>query len=149
VSLSKTARFRILARDNFTCRYCGRFAPNVELEVDHIVPQALGGDDDPDNLVTACHDCNNGKRADLLPSRRRPSVAHPDACHECHRQGDPLRSYAAYREEWTSEAGYRAWYRCDVDHQWSTGWEKNLRIPADMLATEIAAFNSLYPEVAA
>lgn len=57
----RRARFAILARDNFTCRYCGRKAPNVELVVDHVVPIAAGGTNDDDNLVAACVDCNAGK----------------------------------------------------------------------------------------
>lgn len=55
------ARFDILARDNYTCRYCGRQAPSVVLHVDHVIPVVKGGTDDPDNLVTACYDCNEGK----------------------------------------------------------------------------------------
>jgi hypothetical protein len=54
-------RFSVLARDNYTCRYCGRSAPEVTLHVDHIIPVAEGGTDEPANLVTACADCNEGK----------------------------------------------------------------------------------------
>ncbi len=36
-------RFDILRRDKFTCQYCGRSAPDVELHVDHIIPRAKGG----------------------------------------------------------------------------------------------------------
>lgn len=60
--LSRRLRFEVLARDHFTCRYCGRSAPNVPLEVDHILPVAEGGTSTRDNLLTACHDCNSGKR---------------------------------------------------------------------------------------
>lgn len=38
-------------------------APDVKLHVDHVTPVALGGTDDPSNLVTACADCNGGKSA--------------------------------------------------------------------------------------
>jgi hypothetical protein len=31
------------------------------LQVDHVLAQALGGTDDPTNLVAACEDCNSGK----------------------------------------------------------------------------------------
>lgn len=61
MSVSRRRRWLVLERDGFTCRYCGRSAPNVELEVDHVHPVAAGGSDDPDNLVTACYDCNRGK----------------------------------------------------------------------------------------
>lgn len=59
--MNKKLRFEIFKRDNFTCQYCGRQTPNVVLEVDHIIPRAEGGTDDPNNLITACFDCNRGK----------------------------------------------------------------------------------------
>lgn len=62
--LSAKKRFRILNRDGFTCRYCGQAAPSVVLHVDHITPVCNGGDDDDDNLVAACEDCNAGKSSD-------------------------------------------------------------------------------------
>ena len=43
------------------CQYCGQSAPDVVLEVDHIVPVAEGGDNDIMNLITSCRDCNRGK----------------------------------------------------------------------------------------
>lgn len=68
-SLSKKLRFSILHRDNFTCRYCGRKPPAVELHVDHIIAVAKGGLNDPANLTTACTECNFGKRdGDWFPS---------------------------------------------------------------------------------
>ena len=54
-------RFQILARDNFTCQYCGRGAPDVMLEVDHKIPVSEGGTNESDNLITACAACNRGK----------------------------------------------------------------------------------------
>jgi hypothetical protein len=64
--ISPKLRFEILNRDRFTCRYCGQSAPNVDLEVDHIHPVALGGSNDRENLQTACRTCNSGKRATPL-----------------------------------------------------------------------------------
>lgn len=61
MSVSKRLRFEILRRDSHTCHYCGRSAPEVKLSVDHVVPEALGGTDDPSNLRAACYDCNGGK----------------------------------------------------------------------------------------
>lgn len=54
-------RFAVLESAGFTCRYCGAMAPAVRLVVDHVVPVADGGSDDPDNLVAACVECNAGK----------------------------------------------------------------------------------------
>ncbi len=60
-SLSKKIRFEVFKRDKFTCQYCGKVAPNVVLEVDHIKPVAIGGLNDILNLITSCNDCNGGK----------------------------------------------------------------------------------------
>jgi hypothetical protein len=61
LAVSKRLRFEILRRDNHTCRYCGGAAPEVRLRVDHVVPEALGGQTVPENLVAACEPCNAGK----------------------------------------------------------------------------------------
>ena len=59
-------RFEIFKRDDFKCVYCGRGAKEVVLEIDHVNPCALGGNSNIENLVTACKDCNIGKRDFLL-----------------------------------------------------------------------------------
>lgn len=61
MAISRRLRFEILRRDGYTCRYCGAKAPDVQLEVDHVIAATLGGSDEPANLVTACEDCNRGK----------------------------------------------------------------------------------------
>lgn len=61
MAVSRRLRYEILRRDEHTCRYCGGKAPDVALQVDHVVPTTLGGSDDPSNLVAACRDCNAGK----------------------------------------------------------------------------------------
>lgn len=63
MAISKRLRFEIFRRDNHACRYCGATAPEAKLTVDHVTPTALGGGDEPANLVTACSDCNSGKSA--------------------------------------------------------------------------------------
>lgn len=60
-SLSNKTRFEIFKRDNFTCQYCGKSAPEVVLNVDHIEPVSKGGSNDISNLITSCFECNNGK----------------------------------------------------------------------------------------
>lgn len=66
MALSKKIRFEVFKRDDFTCMYCGRKTPDVVLEIDHIIPRAEGGDDDIQNLVTSCFECNRGKGATPL-----------------------------------------------------------------------------------
>jgi hypothetical protein len=60
-SISKSMRFEIFKRDEFKCQYCGSFAPDVILEIDHILPVCEGGKNEMINLVTSCFDCNRGK----------------------------------------------------------------------------------------
>lgn len=54
-------RYKILERDNYTCQLCGKAAPEVKLEIDHIVPVANGGTNDESNLRATCYSCNRGK----------------------------------------------------------------------------------------
>jgi hypothetical protein len=65
-ALTKKIRFEVFKRDKFTCQYCGRMAPDVVLNVDHIHPVAKGGTDEIVNLVTSCHACNAGKKDRLI-----------------------------------------------------------------------------------
>ena len=65
--VGKKLRFEILKRDEFKCRYCGRSqADGATIHVDHVIPVATGGRNDPENLVTACADCNLGKSARMI-----------------------------------------------------------------------------------
>lgn len=76
-SISKKTRFEVYKRDKFTCQYCGRKAPDVILEIDHIEPVAKGGGNNILNLITNCKDCNSGKRDipldtnDILEKQRK------------------------------------------------------------------------------
>ena len=54
----KEVRLRVLARDGYTCAYCGQEAD----QVDHVQSRVSGGSMfDPDNLVAACRRCNQVK----------------------------------------------------------------------------------------
>ena len=64
--ISKKMRFEVFKRDNFTCQYCGRHAPDVVLECDHIKPVAEGGKNTFLNLITSCMECNRGKGKTVL-----------------------------------------------------------------------------------
>ncbi len=63
-SVSLRTRFRVLKRDNFTCRACGAspaLTPGLSLHVDHIKAWSLGGETVDENLQTLCEPCNLGK----------------------------------------------------------------------------------------
>jgi hypothetical protein len=71
MAINRAERFRILKRDNFTCRYCGKKASEEQLHVDHVRPRILGGKDSDRNLVAACRPCNIGKGGIPLTPRLR------------------------------------------------------------------------------
>ncbi|MFC4103070.1 HNH endonuclease [Paenibacillus xanthanilyticus] len=54
-------RLLILQRDDYICKYCGRFGDTI----DHVMPKSKGGLSTPDNCVCACAECNL-KKADHL-----------------------------------------------------------------------------------
>ncbi|OHB54278.1 MAG: hypothetical protein A2173_02460 [Planctomycetes bacterium RBG_13_44_8b] len=62
ISISKRIRFEVFKRDKFTCQYCGKKAPDVILEIDHMHPKSKGGSDEMLNLITSCRECNRGKK---------------------------------------------------------------------------------------
>lgn len=113
LAISKRLRFEILRRDNHTCRYCGASAPDVKLTVDHVKPEALGGKTVPENLVTACEDCNSGKTsmpadaaivADVEADAVRWASAMARAADAYRAAAAEARAYAAeFHEVW---AGY-------------------------------------------
>jgi len=72
--LSVRTRFEVFKRDRFTCAYCGRTPPTVVLEVDHILPVAMGGTGESHNLITSCWDCNHGKADRPLSDVPKPLV---------------------------------------------------------------------------
>lgn len=62
-------RKRVLARDKGICGICHLPGAN---SVDHIIPHALGGDDNVSNLQAAHMKCNEAKRAKLqMPTPRK------------------------------------------------------------------------------
>jgi 5-methylcytosine-specific restriction endonuclease McrA len=55
------SRINIMARDKFQCQYCGVRPQRSELNLDHVVPRALGGRSTWENVVTSCVECNRRK----------------------------------------------------------------------------------------
>lgn len=80
-------RYKVLQRDNYTCKKCGRKRPtstydgiefddDSQLIADHIIPIAIGGEQwNPDNIQTLCLECNKIKTkndmADIAKARKR------------------------------------------------------------------------------
>lgn len=56
------SRRGVLARDGFSCAYCGKKADTI----DHVIPRAFGGQNTWENCVAACGKCNNKKSDSTL-----------------------------------------------------------------------------------
>jgi len=57
----KFSKDNVFLRDAYTCQYCGNVFPKNMLTLDHVIPVSLGGKKNWENIVTACHSCNNKK----------------------------------------------------------------------------------------
>jgi 5-methylcytosine-specific restriction endonuclease McrA len=68
----RLSRHSVLARDNYTCQYCG--LRSRELTIDHVVPRWAGGPHTWDNLVACCRKCNL-KKGDKTPAQARMKLA--------------------------------------------------------------------------
>jgi 5-methylcytosine-specific restriction endonuclease McrA len=62
-SLWMSIRERIMERDNFSCKRCGKFVKEVNMEVHHIRPLHKGGKTEPSNLITLCESCHDVQHA--------------------------------------------------------------------------------------
>ncbi|HEY64749.1 MAG TPA: HNH endonuclease [Caldilineae bacterium] len=54
-------RRTVMARDQYTCQYCGAQPGRSELTLDHVIPRSQGGETKWENVVTACRTCNQRK----------------------------------------------------------------------------------------
>jgi len=80
------SRKNILMRDRYTCQYCLRTPPSIELTLDHVIPRSRAGETTWENLVACCHFCNRAKgnrlplEASMKPVREpRPFNLHTSA----------------------------------------------------------------------
>ena len=60
--MTRELRERIMRRDNYTCKICGKYMPDeVGLHIDHIIPVSKGGKSIEQNLQVLCSKCNGHK----------------------------------------------------------------------------------------
>ena len=76
--LYKKRRLMVLARDQYTCFYCGGEAN----QVDHVVPivkdSSISNAVDMDGMVSACADCNRRKSSRSIASFLARTATPPD-----------------------------------------------------------------------
>ena len=94
----RLSRHSVLARDNYTCQYCG--VRNRELTIDHVVPRWAGGPHTWDNLVACCRRCNL-KKGDKTPAQANMKLARkPKRPHFIPYLSLPMYLRAQGRDEW-------------------------------------------------
>jgi 5-methylcytosine-specific restriction endonuclease McrA len=121
MAVSQRTRYEVFRRDNFQCRYCR--TTERELTIDHVLPIALGGSDEPTNLVTACRDCNMGKGSTAPDS---PVVADVEA--SALRWADAIAKAAEITDAQASVSEQLVEWFDDVWYTWAPNWAER---PAD------------------
>ena len=77
----KITRKAVLARDSWTCQYCG--SERLGLTVDHVIPRSRGGESVWENIVASCAPCNRRKgnrlpREIQMHPRKAPKAPGPN-----------------------------------------------------------------------
>jgi 5-methylcytosine-specific restriction endonuclease McrA len=62
INLPESVRSYVLQRDNYQCQSCGKKGTEAELNIDHIISLATGGNNDLSNLQVLCRQCNQKKK---------------------------------------------------------------------------------------
>ena len=62
----RLTRRNVFLRDKFTCQYCAKIFPELDLNLDHVMPRDKGGPTTWQNIVTSCIRCNT-RKANKLP----------------------------------------------------------------------------------
>lgn len=55
------SRRTVMARDSYTCQYCGIRLNKGQFTIDHVLPRSRGGESRWENVVTSCGPCNRRK----------------------------------------------------------------------------------------
>lgn len=71
------SRRTVLARDHYTCQYCGAQPGRANLTIDHILPRSRGGESRWENVIAACGPCNRRKGNRTPEEARMPLHRQP------------------------------------------------------------------------
>ncbi len=71
------SRRTIMARDQYTCQYCGATPLRADLTLDHVLPRSRGGRTEWENVVVACRLCNQRKGSRTPKEAQMPLARQP------------------------------------------------------------------------
>ena len=92
------SRKNIFQRDNNSCQYCGY--TGQELSIDHIIPRSRGGNDNWENVTTACLNCN------VIKGNRTPEEANMPLRTKPHR---PLSNLSFEANKQINSGKHKEW----------------------------------------
>ncbi len=98
----RSRRGYILRRDNYTCRKCGAFGPNVELQLHHRDHNKKNNGSF--NLVTWCKECNwsEGAKWAKLLREKRPKKKNGDMVRAAEVKQDEKERRSRLQVEWNA-----------------------------------------------
>ncbi|AUT02978.1 HNH endonuclease [Nostoc sp. CENA543] len=70
IHIPQSVRQYVFQRDKYQCQSCGKTGLETDLNIDHIIPLARGGQNDISNLQTLCCTCNQ-RKTDKIDHRFR------------------------------------------------------------------------------
>ena len=70
------SRRTVMARDQYTCQYCGAAPVKADLTIDHVLPRSRGGVTEWENVVVACRSCNQ-KKGNRTPKEALMQIKRP------------------------------------------------------------------------
>jgi 5-methylcytosine-specific restriction endonuclease McrA len=73
----KFSRRNIFSRDRNVCQYCGKKFDSESLNIDHVIPRALGGHSSWTNVVLSCVKCNDRKANRTPEQAGMKLIRHP------------------------------------------------------------------------
>lgn len=95
----KFSKINVCLRDKFRCQYCNARFKMSELNYDHVVPRAQGGQTTWENIVTACYRCNSEK-ADRTPQEAGMRLLSVPERPRVLPMNEPMIDPASIPEEW-------------------------------------------------
>lgn len=110
VTKTPFTRMNVYLRDRFTCQYCADKFTTQGLTFDHVIPRSRGGLSSWENIVAACHPCNQRKanrtpaeaEMPLLRKPVKPSATALLSCQEVSKVEQYHKSWVDYLY-WSSE----------------------------------------------
>jgi 5-methylcytosine-specific restriction endonuclease McrA len=93
------SRKNILMRDRYSCQYCHKSPPAVELTLDHVIPRSRAGETTWENLVACCHACNN-KKGNRTPEEAGMKLARTPRPFSLHTSRHLMRLLGKSDDQW-------------------------------------------------